>query len=401
MNATAATASAAPLRVTRAETAAPARPFASVEIVARFDAARPDWRALEAYGGPYQTCAFCCAWAETVGEAEGWSPLIAIARDSRGAPLALLPMGVKSVGPLRLRMASFLGGRMANYQMGLFRPDALASPAELERLLRAIAAAATPPIDMFAFMQQPETWRGAPNPLIALGTQPSPSFAYATDFSTGADDWRKTHFSNSTLKKLRRKAAKLEALGEVRLERAESACDIEACLHAFLEQKRKRMQELGIGDEFERADTLALLRRLSGLDGAERVIEWRAWRAGERYAALLAGLSHRGRLSGLLLSHDRDPEVSAASPGQQLILALIPALDAEGFDGFDLGVGEARYKEECCEIVEPLFDVVLPMTGLGRAGALALRLVQAIKRHIKRSPRLFALARRVRNGFRR
>ena len=90
------------------------------------------------------------------------------------------------------------------------------------------------------------------------------------------------------------------------------------------------MRELGIGNEFERPETVALLRRLSGLDDAERVLEWHAWRAGERIASLFAGLPHRGRLSGLVLSHDRDPALSAASPGEQLILALAQAIAARG-----------------------------------------------------------------------
>ena len=398
MSAKLATADAAPSWTAPAQAAAPARPFASVEVYARLADARADWGALEPFGSPYQSYAFCLAWAETVGKAEGLRPLVAVARDAVGAPLALLPLGLRSIGPLR--EACLLGGRMANYQMGLFHADALTSRDEVKRFLRAVAAAARPRIDVFAFTQQPDSWRGIANPLIALGSQPSPSFAFASDISAGGEAWREAHFSKATQKKLRKKAAKLEAFGAVRLETARDAQEIEACLDAFLRQKRERMREMGIGDEFERPDTVALLRRLSGLDGAERVLEWRAWRAGERFAALFAGLPHHGRLSGLVLSHDREPALAAASPGEQLILAVAQKINAEGFDSFDLGVGEARYKNECCEIVEPLFDVIHPLTSLGRAAAVAYRLARSVKRQIKQSPRLFERARHLRWNLR-
>ena len=160
-----------PPRAAPAVVAATETRFASLELFAQFDDVRAEWRALEAFGSPYQGYAFCRAWAETIGAAEGWRPLIALARDGAGAPLALLPLGVRAYGPLR--MASFLGGRMANYRMGLFRDDALATDDETRRLLRAIAGAARPKLDFFALTQQPATWRGRANPLVAPGARPA------------------------------------------------------------------------------------------------------------------------------------------------------------------------------------------------------------------------------------
>ena len=84
---------------------------------------------------------------ETIGAAQGATPLIALARDAQGEPVALLPLARSRVGPLHI--ASFQGGRMANYQMGLFRDLERWTRADLEQLLRNVARQAG--LDLFVF----------------------------------------------------------------------------------------------------------------------------------------------------------------------------------------------------------------------------------------------------------
>ena len=67
-----------------------------------------------------------------------------------------------------------------------------------------------------------------------------------------------------------------------------------------------------------------------------------------------------------------------------------------GLAAFDLGVGEARYKNECCETTEALFDSVLAVSFSGRAVAAAFLAGRRVKQRIKQSPRLFRLALRAR-----
>ena len=77
------------------------------------------------------------------------------------------------------------------------------------------------------------------------------------------------------------------------------------------------------------------------------------------FGALAAG----DRLSGLFLSNDGDAEIARSSPGELIVREVVRDAIARGFKTFDLGVGEARYKNEACEAEEPLFDGAFAATG--------------------------------------
>ena len=388
----------APARRTSAAEAAPAARglVAKLTLHVDFASAAADWAEAEAAcdGSPYQSRRFCEGWLGTAGE--GLSPLIAVARDEYGALTALLPLARRRLGPLHA--ATLIGDRAANYQMGLFRDGAAWSKADVQRLLSAVAKAASPRVDVFTFIHQPREWRGAPCPLAQLSPQPAPSQAYASALPPLFADWLDAHFSKATQKKLRKKAKKLEALGPVTCRRAEGAEEIARALDAFLEQKNARMRAKKLGGEFEQASTVAMLRALSAPGGAYPALEWHVLQAGERIAAVWAGFAYRDRLSGLVLSFDADPAVAAASPGEQLVIEVVRGAILRGFSSFDLGVGEARYKDECCEIAEPLVDSAYAASPLGALAAVGFLMKRRATAAVKRSPRLLALARKLRGA---
>ena len=78
------------------------------------------------------------------------------------------------------------------------------------------------------------------------------------------------------------------------------------------------------------------------------------------------------------------------SPGEQLILKLVRSCCDRGLDTFDLGIGEARYKNLLCGDAEPLFDSYLPLSPAGRIFAFSLAIGASIKRAIKQRPALWA-----------
>ncbi len=94
----------------------PTRPFVRVELCEKLDDARLPWLALalEAEASPYQSFAFASVWFAAVGAAQGATPLIVVARDDAGAPVALLPLARGAKGPLRF--AGFLGGKDFEFQ---------------------------------------------------------------------------------------------------------------------------------------------------------------------------------------------------------------------------------------------------------------------------------------------
>jgi CelD/BcsL family acetyltransferase involved in cellulose biosynthesis len=391
-------------RPTPSEAAAPrARPgaapaFASVAVVDDIEAARDAWAEIAPFAAasPYQGFDFARLWLATIGAARRVAPLIVVARDAAGAVAALLPLGVRAVGPLRL--ASFIGGKDANFNLGLFQQGAVWSPQDLAALLMAAAHAARPRVDAFLFVNQPGDWQGASNPFAARPRQPSPSFAYKSALPGDFAAWVNAHASNDAQKKLRKKAKRLEAMGPVAHRRAADAREADRLLAAFFVQKNARMRALGVSDAYEAPEARAFLSGLAhcGLEAGAPRLELHGLYVGDRVVATFGALAAGDRLSGLFLSNDGDLEIARSSPGELIVQAVVRDAIARGFNTFDLGVGEARYKNEACEAEEPLFDGAFGVTALGWVAAQAFLVRQGLKRRVKRSPQVLALLRRLR-----
>ncbi len=379
----------------------PARSFVIVEVYDAIEAARGAWAEIAAVASttPYQDFDFARLWLKTVGAARRIAPMIVVARDEAGAVVALLPLGAYSQGPLRL--AVFLGGKDANFNLGLFRPGVAWPREEIAALLAAAARLARPRIDAFLFVNQPRDWQGMLNPLAGAPRQPSPSFAYKSALPRDFAVWRDAHASKEAQKKLRKKAKRLEAMGALAHCRAVEADDVERVLAAFDAQRRARMRALGIPDAYESAEARAFLRDLAlcGLAEGKPRLELHALFAADRIVATFGALSAGDRMSGLFISYDADPEIARSSPGELMVQAIVGEAIARGFSTFDLGVGEARYKDEVCEAAEELFDSAFAFTTIGRLAALAFKLAQRAKRRIKRSPRLMSQFKRLRAAF--
>ena len=376
-------------------TSAPPSAFiASVQVHADPAAALADWTELvaaapaAAYGRPD----WLLPWIEAVGLPSGLAPLIVVARDAGGRATALLPLAVQRQGALAV--AGFLGGRDSNFNMGLFRPGADWTRAGLHDLLRRAAAASGRRIDLFAFRNQPHDWQGAANPLLALARQPSPSFAYKSELGADPDAFLRARLSRDTRKKLRQKMKRLGALGAVEVVEARTPGEVAEVLDAFVEQRIARNLASGLP-----TDELPALRRfLDRTVGGGGPVSFHALRCGGRVVATLGGTRHRDRFSGMLISITAEAEVVRNSPGELLLSEVMKRCCAAGLSTFDLGIGEARYKETYCPDVEPLFDSLVPLTPRGHVCARVEGARLQLKRAVKQSRWAWPLVQRLRRA---
>jgi CelD/BcsL family acetyltransferase involved in cellulose biosynthesis len=377
-----------------------AAPFAHCEVFDDIERARAAWAELEglAHASPYQSYGFVEAWVQTTGRARDIQPMIVVARDRAGRVAAILPLGRSQRGPAWV--AEFLGGADANFKMGLFCRDIdIGSDAIIDLLHRA-ARMTVPPVDVFWLTNQPLSWQGAANPMAGLPRQPSPSFGYKSALIKDFDAWLKSHHSKEARKKLRKKERRLKEIGELSHVIAQDDARARKILAAFFDQKGTRMQALGARNAYEAPHTTQFFEMAATKNIAQGtpILELHALMSGARIVATFGALAQADRLCGMFISYDPDPEISRCSPGQLLILETIRSLGARGVATFDLGVGEARYKDENCEAEEPLFDAAVAVTPLGLAvGSLAL-LRQRIKRWAKQTPWAWKLADGLRQG---
>ena len=379
-------------RATQGAVPRPARPFARTELCESLEDARSVWMTLaqEAPASPYQSFDFARVWFATIGAAEGATPLIVVARDEAGQPVALLPFAQTSRGPLRF--AVFVGGKDSNFNLGLFRSTEAWSLDDVAALLAAAARQAKPRLDAFLLCNQPLSWRGVANPLAGGKPQPSPSFAHASALPGDFSVWLDARACKEAKKKMRKKRARLEATAPVVHRRAAGQQEIDRALSAFHAVRRARTVALGVPDPYASVAAQAFLAQLAR-DG---VLELHTLSHGDRIIGIFGALPGAPRQSGLFIGHDGDPEIARSSPGEIMVQAVVTDAIARGFAEFDLGVGEARYKDEACEIVEPLFDSAFAFTLKGRLAAWTFLAVRRAKRSVKHSPRLKALHARLR-----
>jgi CelD/BcsL family acetyltransferase involved in cellulose biosynthesis len=375
--------------------------IARVSVFDSFEAAEPHWRLLEAAdcaATPYQRYDFLQHWARHIGAAQGIAPFIVIGFDAAGAPAMLLPLGSRAVAALKV--VEFLGGKHCNFNFGIWRKDIAASLTrdDVEAILSNLKTQA----DVLLLANQPERWQGLDNPLALLPHRPSPSMGYSGALKADFDALMQAQVSSSTRRKIRKKGEHLAAHGSVRFARADTPDEVRRVLDTFFAQKIERMRVLGLPDVFAGDDVRAFITAATAIPGGGRApIELYALSVGDDIIGTFGGVCGGGRFSCMFNSIILD-RYSTESPGEQILVHLVRACCERGLSRFDLGVGEARYKNLFCNDVEFLFESFLPLTPAGRLAAITARGVSRLKRFVKRNPKIWSLietARRWRGRF--
>ncbi|MGO8738982.1 GNAT family N-acetyltransferase [Rhodoblastus sp.] len=374
----------------RAAAPAPAA-FARVDVLSDPAEALAAWRELapEKRGSFYQSESFVLAWFKIFGPRRRATPFFVVARDASNAPLAVLPLALFRFGPLRV--AQFPGEKHSNYNLGLFRAGADLSASDLKHLLRAAARSAPGGPHLYRLQSLPLVWRGAANILARLDHRPAASPARAAFLPEDGEAFLARQLSADARKKLRKKEKRLAAMGALRYFRAADAREKRKVFDAFFAHKSGR-------PEFRR--TQAELDALRDFYGAlaEAGAELHALALNDRIVAVMGAGANGGRLQGMFISYDPDPEIAKTSPGEILLTHVLRDACARKFSAFDLGIGEARYKAAFCDEVEELADALYAPTFLGRLALPLFALAAAAKRTIKANPKLLALAEKIRRA---
>lgn len=383
---------------------AAARPWATITIETEIAAIEAEWRAFEtqALVTPYQAYGWVRPFVETVGKAHGMAFRFALLRDHGGTLCALLPFVLTRRSGIRF--AEFIGGKHANYHMGLYAPgfaaglDAGLAAAMLTETGRAIGK-----LDALIFMNQPADWQGIANPAARLAAGPSPSRAYKLALIAGdGEATLKRSMSSHARKKLKNKRSRFADFGPSTVNRARTPAEIARVIDAFLEQKAVRFRGMGVPDPFAEPAMHAFLTQAAmGDDAKPPAVELYSLDQNGACVATYVGAVQGSRFSGMATSFDMGSETVRTSPGELLLAELIRLKCSEGLTVFDLGVGEARYKTSFCDGHDDLVDSFLPLTLKGRLFARVAQAKRELKRRIKASPAALRLAQRASGWIRR
>src|SRR5579871_5210679 len=185
--------------------------IALIDFFADLGEAEAVWRSLETQQylfTPYQRFDFLRHWQRQVGTREGLHPLIVVAYDQTRVPLLLLPLVLG--GERGLRVARFMGGKHATFNMGVWNREYIkhASRNDLDWLLSRIREHSG--ADVMALHQQPLLWQDLPNPLALLDRQPSANDCPLMTIAPGSA--AASLVSHSLRQRLKAKERKLKGL---------------------------------------------------------------------------------------------------------------------------------------------------------------------------------------------
>jgi CelD/BcsL family acetyltransferase involved in cellulose biosynthesis len=366
----------------------------SLRITSEPESLKSLWEALQATAActAAQTYDWALAWTRNVLGPEGREPVIVVGYGPGGAPMFLwaFEMGTK----FGLQVLNWLGQDHANYNMGLFTPEAartLTAP-DMSRLLqeagRQVGAAAA------ILESQPFAWDGVPNPFATLPHRPAPNSAYAIKLG----DFTKLYesrFSRRSRSTLERKERKLLDLGRLDYGWAETREERIALLETFFAQKARQLAAMGVKNIFD-AHARDFYRDLALLEGdnPSRLRLGYVKLNGHVLATFNGTICH-DRLA-VALSSLAEGDRQRQSPGALLLRHQIEEASNAGLAYYDLGVGQARHKDEWCNVVYELFDSFVAFRAQGLFLTLPLATAARLKRAIKSNSMLWSLAQQVR-----
>lgn len=370
-----------------------------LQIHEDLEAAYADLAAFEsiAVGGPYQRLDWARAWHRTIGAKRGVRPVLAVA-SRPGTPVLVLPLGLDRRNGIAL--LTFLGQENANQNTGLWHPQHIVglSPRHVSEILRDICKAVG--ADLVHLTNIPSSWQGTSLPLRADGMKESPSPVFIGDIGSDFDSlFRETH-SKAARKKLQRKQRALVEAGDYLISELRAPAEIERGLEAFLNQRALRALEAGVPNAFGTATHQQFLRQLLGL-GDEACSREQAplsiWTLESAGAIRATYLCARGEdrliCYASSIAHD---DMVAFSPGAVLLKGIVEALCADpSITTLDLGLGDEAYKH-AWTAPQPLCDRYIAASIKGQVALTLLKAKQGLKTRIRRSDRLWALVRKLR-----
>ncbi len=359
------------------------------------------WKSFEesALCTPFQHYHWLESWQREIGRHKSVTPCLFHGTASDGTTLFILPLAYWRHPGTRIRILGWLGDEHSNYKMGLFRREwvKMLTPHAADEILNN-ALGFLPQIDLIRLCAGPGKWEGISNPFTKTGALPSASHAHAISLVEDFEALYAARRSAATIKKARKRERSFNRRHPLEPGLARKPDEIRKILDEMFRQKEFRLAEMGVHNFFSNKGMKEFFTEnaLFEQSGKEKRFHLFYLKAGGEIAATWIGISHRGRMCGMMNTMSNKPELRKHSPGEVLLRHAIKYCCENGFHTFDLAVGESRYKSEWCDQSMTLYETIVPVTLKGHVHKQAAKLRLKAKRLIKQSGLLWPLCKRLR-----
>ncbi|WP_158285716.1 GNAT family N-acetyltransferase [Pseudohoeflea suaedae] len=369
----------------------------SAMIIKRIEKAENVWRAMET--APHVTLHQTYDWARAWATLPGLSTLVVLV-SLDGHPAVLLPLEI--VRKFGVRVARLIGSPHSNHNAPLYSERFLAEAdaAMMDELLDTLSALNIP-ADVLALDKLRPMAGQREEPLLAFRHVTSQNASFQLPLKPDFAETLSQINAKRRRKKFRTSERRLEPVGGYRHITADDDASARRLLGEFFRQKSLRLTEQGLPDVFAEPgihDIFGRLASFSANDGAPVLALHAVEIEDDGVAKLIAiaGLTRKGAHITCQFGSVDDRTVPDASAGELLFYLMIEQACATGAECFDFGVGDQRYKRSWCPVETPHFDVFLPLNNRGAMAGRAMAAIVGAKRFVKTSPRMRAIASRIR-----
>jgi CelD/BcsL family acetyltransferase involved in cellulose biosynthesis len=339
-----------------------------------FAEAREAWLSVEegAAGYPFQSYAWLELWQETLGDAQGCEPRIALLERPESGDRALLPLGV--IRKAGLKGLVWLGRMVSDYQGPLIAGDFSG-----EAILAAVRKEARSSHCSFIDLENmPERFANtAPSPMLGCGARRLHYAAHGLALPADPEVYFKERLSSKERYNLRRAEKKLSELGELSFVVAKSEADRVRFTEAMIEEKRARYRATGATDNFNDEAYGRFYRegaRRAGLD-----VDVSALLLNGEPIAAHWGLRDEKAKAMYFLMPSFDAAYDRYSPGVIFLMRFIQRCVDSGLKRLDFTVGDEIYKDKWCSDETGLYFFVRGRSLGGLAYASLASLVEKAK----------------------
>jgi CelD/BcsL family acetyltransferase involved in cellulose biosynthesis len=369
----------------------------TVDIVESMEPLQAEWRRLEADNllSIHQSYDWCATWVAVYRR-----PLAIIHGCVDGMTAFILPLEI--VRSNMVRTAQFIGARQSNINTGLFSAAFMKDSAGLTAIHREqISRALDGRADVLLMQNVPFEWRGRTSPLASLPSIENQNHAFQLPLLRPFEATLAQVNAKRRRKKYRQQTRMLEDRGGYEHRIATTADEKSRLLELFFRLKGDRFKAAGLPDVFRAPETREFLHRLTGMGAADDYValEVHALQLKgqhEGHIAAVAAVSRKGDHVICQFAAIDETVMPAASPGELLFWLMIERFHHVDVALFDFGIGDQTYKRSWCPVETVQYDVVLPISTLGRFAALVQRAITRGKASIKSSPLVYRMIQRLR-----
>jgi CelD/BcsL family acetyltransferase involved in cellulose biosynthesis len=309
----------------------------------------------------FQSREFLDIWLDTIGKASRIEPCFIVVRDAGGRPVLYLPLIIET--KFNVRLLRFMDCGVVDYNAPIVAADHALSRQDFHDVWAEVLAL-LPGFDVIDLKKIASDVAGAFNPLTYLDCTPFGESGH-TIVLTRLRDQTDTRGAVVRLRrKLQSHAKGLSRIGEPRFIVNPGAVEAARVTERLFELKRRKYQRTSTPDFLAAPGVERFYREMTSPERLGTISHLSALTVGDTVASAHLGFIGRGRFYYIFPAYDT--QFGRYRVGHLLLQHLIDQSVTQDFATFDLGVGDASYKNKWATHHLALHNHERAVTAAGR-----------------------------------